>query len=450
MLPVLLVILAALLSAAAALLVLYYFRVWIEVEITRFSLPTARAGLALAAARPPTESVCVIIPAHNESAVITGLVASLRAQDYPHARFVLALDRCTDDTAARARAALSTPASTTHTTTSSGPDPRFEIIEIDSCPPDWAGKVHAAYAGYTRSTAAASADLLLFADADTLFAPACLRATLALRRARNLDLLSLLSTLTTRTWFERVAQPPAALELLHQYPLRRANRTRRQRPFANGQFMLFTAAAYRAVGTHAAVKAALLEDLLFAHLAADIHHLRTGCFIADGLLHCRMYPTWAAFRRGWKRIFTEAAHRRPHRLQKFALRTRFVGSILPALTLLTPLFSHLLWPALAPADAARFANPLLALALAGLVLYFVALARIALIAHATLWSLPAQIIGSWLVASILSEAARDLRTNTPTVWGGRTYQRDARATDSPEMMAPQVLSTSTDAAPPAS
>ena len=44
-------------------------------------------------------------------------------------RVVLALDRCTDDTASLARAEI-------------GNDGRFEIVEIDACPSDWVGKVH--------------------------------------------------------------------------------------------------------------------------------------------------------------------------------------------------------------------------------------------------------------------------------------------------------------------
>jgi len=61
-----------------------------------------------------------------------------------------------------------------------GDDRRFEIVEIEACPPEWVGKVHALHAGVTRSRGAASADFLLFADADTAFTPGCIAASLAL------------------------------------------------------------------------------------------------------------------------------------------------------------------------------------------------------------------------------------------------------------------------------
>jgi glycosyltransferase involved in cell wall biosynthesis len=66
-------------------------------------VPTLRVGESLAVADPPTGRVCVIVPAHNESRVIAGLVRSLRAETHPDMRVVLALDRCTDDTASLAR-----------------------------------------------------------------------------------------------------------------------------------------------------------------------------------------------------------------------------------------------------------------------------------------------------------------------------------------------------------
>src|SRR5204862_6144625 len=95
------------------------------------------------------------------------------------------------------------------------------------------------------------------ADADTSFTPGCVAASLALMRERKLDLLSLLSTLSFDTWFERIVQPAATLELMRQYPLTLANAAMDRRPFANGQFMLFTREAYEDVGGHEAVKSSL-------------------------------------------------------------------------------------------------------------------------------------------------------------------------------------------------
>jgi hypothetical protein len=42
-------------------------------------------------------------------------------------------------------------------------------------------------------------------------------------------------------------------------------------------------------------------------------------------------------------------------------------------------------------------------------------------AHAPLWTAPLHIAGAWLTADLLAEAARDVRSQTPTRWGGREY-----------------------------
>lgn len=404
--PSLIFILSLALALPAAGLLIYSAVALARIWKTRRQVPTARAGVALAAAHPPAASVCVIIPAHNEEHALPLVIASLRAQEYPSFRVVLALDRCTDGSVAAARAAI-------------GEDPRFEVIEISECPDDWAGKVHAVWSGMRRSPSAACAEYLLFADADTVFAPECLRAAIALAAARRLDLLSLLSTLTHDRWFERIVQPAAGLELVRRYPIIRANREHHRRPFANGQFMLFRRGAYEAIGGHERVREELLEDLALAR-TIDEHGLRAGVFLADNVLRCRMYPTWPAFRRGWKRIYTEAARRKPSRLRRAATQLAIAGSALPVLAVV-----GVAWSLAAPAGhvAPTVSGVLSA---AGLFAWFVSMAWVHRLGHAPIVMTLTMPIGSWIVAGILREAARDLEAGTPTEWGGRRYLREKR------------------------
>lgn len=374
------------------------------------ALPTGAEGISIADRRgTPEGRVCVVIPAHDERRVIADLVRSLRAQDHPAFTVVLALDRCTDDTRAVAEAAIDA-------------DPRFEIIEITDCPPDWAGKVHAVHAGVTRSESARNADYLLFTDADCHLRPACLRATVALLEDRGLDLLSLHSDQAHRAWFEFAVQPVACLELLRMYPLLRANRhDDRARPFANGQFMLFRARAYHAIGGHRAVKDELLEDIAFARLVFS-EGFKPGLLASGGIMSCRMYDDWAQFTRGWKRIFTEAANRRSDRLRRAAFRLRVSAGVLPLASLLAILTWYPSWHTANPVVAG------LALAFQGAGFFFW-LAFAALFARAgniPYRTIPLWPVGVWFVARILDQAADDLRGGTPTQWGGRTYDRPDR------------------------
>lgn len=381
---------------------LYWFAVTIEVQRTRRLLPTARDGIALAEQRPPTQRVCVIVPSHNEAGNIGTLIESLKEQDYDRLRVVLALDRCTDDTLGVA-------------TRSIGDDDRFEIIEIDQCPDDWAGKVHAAYAGFTQSAHARNAEVLIFTDADTSMHPSCVSACIALMRDRGLDFLSLLSTLSTTAWYERVVQPVTAFELARQFPLLRVNRTDDgRRAFANGQFMMFERAVYDEIGGHESVKHAILEDIAFSRRVKANGSIG-GLLMADTMLRCRMYDTWSEYTRGWKRIYTESANREIRRLRRYALRTPIVTSVFPMLAFVLVILSIFNGMDLAGILIGSFA----------LLCWGVGLVAVYRMSHAPLRDVPMSIIGALLTGRIFWEAASDLATGRPTLWGGRSYVRKA-------------------------
>lgn len=378
------------------------FRIWQNIT----ELPTARDGIALADADPPTESVCVVVPAHNEEAVIGDLIDSLRAQDHDQLRFVLVLDRCTDSTARIARERTAG-------------DDRFEIIELDECPPQWAGKVHAVWTGATKTQSARDADLILFVDADTELDPRLIRATAALMRDRRLDLLSLWSTLAVERWFEKLVQPACGIELMYQYPLRRANRFENRRAFANGQYMFFRRDAYERIGGHEAVNEAVLEDMALARVAAD-HGLRVGVFLANLMLIVHMYQTWAAFLSGWKRIYIDCAKRKPSRLRRHAWRLRLVQCVLPGIALGGIVLGVWVLP------ASWITTPLVVCCTAAMGVWLLSLILIYRMGRFPIWATFLQPIGAWLTARVMLQAARDLDTRTPLVWGGREYQIEPR------------------------
>jgi cellulose synthase/poly-beta-1,6-N-acetylglucosamine synthase-like glycosyltransferase len=69
---------------------------------------TAQAGSTAPAPAGYLPSVTIIVPAHNEQAVIETKIANIAALDYPHdlLRVVIACDGCTDNTVALARRAV--------------------------------------------------------------------------------------------------------------------------------------------------------------------------------------------------------------------------------------------------------------------------------------------------------------------------------------------------------
>lgn len=409
MTPLWLAIPLMLLTVAAGACAAYWSVALCRIVLGLRRLPGAGEGASLPAPEGGWPSVCVVVPCHNEEAALPALIRSLRGQQYPHLRVVLSLDRCTDDSAGAATRAIDG-------------DPRFEILEIDACPEGWAGKTHAAWRG--ARTGMGDAERVLFIDADTELHRDCVRAAVALLDARRLDLLSLLSTLSHERWFERVAQPAAVLELLRQYPLERANRDEERRPFANGQFLLFRRDAYDAIGGHESVADHLLEDIA---LARRVHSAgrRPGVLRAGAMLRCRMYDDWASFRRGWKRIYTESANRRPQRLRGAARRAFASGAMLPSSAALA-----LLGGAVATiAGDLRLGVPAIALGLCGCLASLGAQIVLLSAQRASIWSAPLQPLGAALVSSILREAARDLDRGVRTSWGGIDYVRATRDDD---------------------
>lgn len=409
----------ALITLSIGAIAFYGMVLWRMRRVAR-TLPTARDGLDLPApgADGSWPRLCLIVPAHNEQDVIAELARSLVAQDYPGIRVVFALDRCTDDTEKIVREIV-------------GADPRFEVLLISQCPEDWSGKTHALWRGVQDSVGARDAELLMFADADTVFDPGLARATVALMGARKLDLLSLLSRLTCDAWFERLIQPAAGFELVRQYPLDYVNRANRPRAFANGQFMLFRRELYERIGGHEAVKQQLLEDIALARLLDKRKRkmpsrwgvLMPGDGKADpeaGMLHCHMYRNWNSFRRGWKRIYSEAALRRPAQLIEWAWRLRLTGVVLPVAPLVCLLMAVWTWRW----DDVPLTIALVIAGVAGMIVAWAALGSIYRDQRARLSWLPLYPVGAWRTAGLLLEAARDLRTGEPTMWAGRAYKRE--------------------------
>ena len=371
----------------------------------------------------PTDRIVVVIPAHNESRVIEHLVKSLREQTYPHACFLLVLDRCTDDTLEKARATIDG-------------DARFLIHEVTECPADWAGKVHAIHSamGFLKSKGDMP-DALLFADADTRFAPEVIAATLAILRDRKLELLSLLSTLSTDKWFEKVVQTAASMEIGRMFPLSHVNAAENRRAFANGQFMLFDAKAYESFGGHLAVKDAILEDLALARLMAR-QNRPAQVLLADDMIRCHMYDTFEAFKKGWKRIYIECVDWKVSRLTRYGWSVILLGCILPLWGVGLLLTGVIAERCGLGAEMARILGAIgihgpvsgLAIWIGGLstLMYLLALILIYRLAGAPIASVLTHPIGAMYTGGILLDAARDVRNRVPICWGGREYTREPR------------------------
>jgi chlorobactene glucosyltransferase len=232
--------------------------------------------------------VSVIIPARDEGANIAACVRSVLATTYQTIEVVVVDDRSRDNTG-RIVQGIALEQATAG---------RLTLVRGDELPLGWFGKPWALIQGYRQ----AKGELLLFADADTRHSPELIPRAVAALQDERVDLVTVLSRQEMLSFWERLVQPHVLLALAARVgDLRRVNRTRvAWNAIANGQFILTPRAAYEAVGTHAAVKDSVVEDLAIAQA-----YVRAGrdLFLVHGAEYMvtRMYASLAGIVEGWSK-----------------------------------------------------------------------------------------------------------------------------------------------------
>jgi glycosyltransferase involved in cell wall biosynthesis len=228
--------------------------------------------------------VSVIIPARNEAGTIETVVRSVLASTYRSLELIVVDDRSTDATAAMVERLAAA-------------DSRTRLVAGAALPPGWYGKPWACVQGHR----AASASLLLFTDADTRHEPELLARAVGALQSEGADLVTVAPHQRCIGFWERVIMPQIWLLLAARYHPRRVNRARRERDvIANGQFILVRREAYEAVGTHAAVRHEVAEDLALAqafHRAGRKLHFA----FAERLMETRMYRDLPQLIEGWSK-----------------------------------------------------------------------------------------------------------------------------------------------------
>jgi glycosyltransferase involved in cell wall biosynthesis len=226
----------------------------------RSSAPLAREPL-----------VSVIIPARDEERVIGRTVRALLAQSYSALELIVVNDRSSDGTGAILHAF---------------DDPRLIVIDGEEPPPGWLGKPWALHEGSLR----ARGELLLFVDADVIYAPEAIRAAVAHQQTGDAALLSLLPHFEMRGFWENVVMPQLAIMVFSFLPLWLANRSRAGLlAIGGGPGNLLTRDVYDAVGGHEALRDSVIDDVALSRLVRRKLRLRTEAVRADDFVSLRMY-----------------------------------------------------------------------------------------------------------------------------------------------------------------
>lgn len=228
------------------------------------------------------DDVAVLIPARDEADTIEAAVRGVLAQvGVPRLRVRVLDDGSTDGTAAMVPS-----------------DPRVDVIDgtSEALPHGWLGKP---WACARLSESVPDASVLVFVDADVDLAPDAIRSLVDLLRREGLALAAPFPRQIAVTWPERLVQPLVMWLWAATLPLGWAERS--QRPAlsaANGQLLAFDAGAYRAVGGHAAVRGAVLEDVAIMRAVRNAGY-RAATVDGSQLAACRMYESAAEIRAGY-------------------------------------------------------------------------------------------------------------------------------------------------------
>jgi chlorobactene glucosyltransferase len=246
-------------------------------------------------AREPTgdlPSLSIIVPARNEERQIERCVRSLLATRHPNFEVIAVDDQSADATGEILKRIAAR-------------EPRLALLAGAPLPAGWVGKPWA----LTQGARVARGEWLLFTDADTEHHP--LAASSALRFAidRGYGVVSLLTDQETVGAAERVFLPTILFVILLGIGALDDINDPRKRDTAifNGQYVLASREAYRAIGGHAAVRGAVAEDLELARLFKRDGRFRT--FLAGGsaLVRTRMYRSFAEIWRGFLKNFALGA-----------------------------------------------------------------------------------------------------------------------------------------------
>ncbi|MBB4639552.1 glycosyltransferase [Longimicrobium terrae] len=194
-------------------------------------------------------------------------------------------------------------------------DGRVRLMSGGPLPAGWVGKPHACH----HLANAATGDVLVYMDADTVAEPECLARMGSLFDRMRADVVTAGTRQVTGTFAERLIIPLLHLTYLAWLPLPLVWRSRDPRFLvANGQLLAVRRAAYAAAGGWSAVRAEVVDDMAFCR---RVKESGGRVVFADGhrMARCRMYRDGGEVVRGFSKNLYEGVGGRPVGLVGFAL-----------------------------------------------------------------------------------------------------------------------------------
>jgi len=211
--------------------------------------------------------VSIIVPARNEEQDIEASLRTLLALDYDNYEVIAVNDRSTDRTGE-----IMEKVAQQELTVS-----RLRVIHHRELPSGWLGKTHAMW----TAANAATGDWLLFTDADVLFKPDSLRRALAYAEAERADHVVLFPQMIMKRpgEFMMIAFFQTMFVFGHR-PWKVADPKTKDH-MGVGAFNLLRRSTYEAVGTYAALRMEVLDDMKLGKVVKNAGFAQRNVFGAD-------------------------------------------------------------------------------------------------------------------------------------------------------------------------
>ena len=228
-----------------------------------------------------TETISVCVPARNEQRNIAACTEAILKQTYPAFEVIVVNDGSSDNTGE----ILSTLKQQST---------RLQVINGAPLPDGWAGKPHALH----QAAGLASGGWLCFVDADTLLSPNALSTCFATAMQTGADLLSIITSQVTGSFWERTMLPLVLTGLSVGFSPHRVNGPARREAIANGQFIMIRRHVFDAIGGYARIRDRVAEDKA---IAEQVKWNGYRLVLADGrqIARTRMYTTLGEMWEGW-------------------------------------------------------------------------------------------------------------------------------------------------------
>ena len=241
---------------------------------------------------PALPSLSIVVPARNEERQIERCVRSLLATRHPDFEVIVVDDQSSDAT----REILDRIAAG---------DKRLRVLCGAPLPLGWVGKPWA----LTQGAKLARGQWLLFTDADTVHDPLAAASAQRWAISGGYDAVSLLTDQETLGAAERIFLPTILFVILLGIGALDDINDPRKRDVAifNGQYVLASGDAYRAIGGHSAVRGEIAEDLELARLFKRDGRFRILLAGSNALVRTRMYRSFGELWGGFVKNFALGA-----------------------------------------------------------------------------------------------------------------------------------------------